>query len=195
MTKLMTPEQRDRLIQRYYDGETIGNEARQAEAILESDPEARELLDHFRSMSDVIRTEIADAVADEDFTSYWSDIHERLPKGPLTLETGDERDRALSAAGDVVVREVEMKAPRRSLWRTLFGPGLAAAGALAVVAALATPGLLGLEQTTSAGPAVATNVDHTADIEEIDSDGLMVMVTQESPDVPGITWITESEES
>jgi hypothetical protein len=195
MTTIMTPEQRDRLIQRYYDDETIGNEGRQAEALLKSDPEARELLDHLRSMSDFIRTDIAAAVADEDFSSYWSDIHERLPKGPLTLETGEERERAFAAAGDVVVREVEMKPPQRSLWRWLRGSGLALAGSLAVIAALFAPGLFGLDQMMPSGPAVATNVDHTAEIEEIDSDGLMVMVTQESPDAPGITWITESEES
>lgn len=195
MTVIMTPEQREQLIQRYYDGETIGNEGRQAEAILEADPEARELLSHLRSMSDVIRTDVAAAVADEDFSSYWSEIHERLPKGPLTLETGEERERAFAAAGDVVMREIPLAPPRQSWWRMLLGPGLATAGVLAVVVALFAPGIMGLEAGVPAGPAIATSVDHTVEIEEIDSDGLMVMVTQESADVPGIIWITESEES
>jgi anti-sigma factor RsiW len=193
MTPIMTPEQRDQLIQRHYDGETIGNEARQAEALLESDPEAQLLLENLRSMSDFIRTDIAAAVADEDFSSYWTDIHERLPKGPLTLETGEERERAFAAA-DVVVREVEMKPPQRTFWRWLRGPGLALAGTAAVIVAMFVPGLFGLDYMVPSEPAVATNVDHTAEIGEIDSDGLLVMVTQESPDAPGITWITESEE-
>ncbi|GEM_PF-1967533 len=195
MTVIMTPEERDQLIQRYYDGETLGNEGRQAEALLEADPEARQLLAHLRTMSDAIQTDIALAVAEEDFSSYWTDIHERLPKGPLTLETGEERDRAFAAAGDVVVTEVPMAPPRRSLWRMLFGPGLATAGALAVLVAFFAPGTFGLDASVPSGPAIATNVDHTVEIEEIDSDGLMVMVTQESAEVPGIIWITESEES
>ena len=41
----MTSEERDQLIQRYYDGETIGNESAVAERLLDEDPSARALLE------------------------------------------------------------------------------------------------------------------------------------------------------
>ena len=82
----MSPEERDQLIQRYYDGETVGNEAAQARAILERDPEARELIKELQNLSDKIKVEIEDAVAEEDFSSYWASIQSRLPHGPPTGE-------------------------------------------------------------------------------------------------------------
>ena len=144
----MNPDERDQLIQRYYDGETIGNEKAQAQALLESDPGARAALEQLQTLSDEIRIEISEAVADEDFSTYWSRIQSRLPTGPPTGEIEVLRDEDLdpgrveAAVGpEVVVRSPQaMGAPRRSWWPWVLGPALGAAAAAALVFAIGLPG-------------------------------------------------------
>jgi hypothetical protein len=176
----MNPEERDQLIQRYYDGETIGSESALAERMLADDPDARILLEGLRSLSNSIRIEIADAIAEEDFSEYWTDIRTKLPKGPLTLETGqDAREQAKQMVAQAA-RPLEAKA--RFDWRWLFGP-LAAGAALVLVFALQTP---------APAPTPAALADNHIDIEELESDGPMVMVQQDSDSVPAIVWFTET---
>ena len=176
----MNTEERDQLIQRYYDGETIGSEAALAQRLLEEDPEARMLLEGLRSLSDSIRIDIAEAVAGEDFSEYWTDIRGKLPKGPLTLETGED---ARSQAKEMVAQAARpLEAKTRFSWRWLMAP-LVAGAALALVFMVQTP-------ATSVPSQVA---DNHIDIEELDSAGPMVMVQQESDSVPAIVWFTETD--
>lgn len=188
----MNNEERFQLIQRYYDGETIGNENAVVERLLEEDPEARDLLASLREISGAIRTEVAAAVAEEDFSNFWSDVSTRLPKGPLTLETGQEAARRAQqiADGNLVVREPEaLEAPSAWGWlrNLLTGPGLAVAGAALCLVALFAPVWNGDE---SAVP--VAGIDQSVEVEEIDSPGTFVMVVQESADVPAIVWVTET---
>ena len=178
----MNTEEREQLIQRFYDGETIGSESALAQRLLDEDPDARMLLEGLRSLSDSIRIEIAEAVAEEDFSGYWTDIRTKLPKGPLTLETGEEaRSRARGMVAQAA-RPLESK-PRLS-WRWLFAP-LAAGAALVLVF---------MVQTT--GPVPPTPVaDNHIEIEELESAGPMVMVQQDSDAEPAIVWFTETSAS
>jgi len=142
----MSPEERDQLIQRYYDGETVGNEAAQAKAILESDPEARELIKELQCLSDNIKVEIQEAVAEEDFSSYWASIQSRLPDGPPTgeVETVPEEDSmpvpaVIAAEGrpDLVVGSPSTLAPPPRNWLSwLLGPAIGAAVATVLVLAV-----------------------------------------------------------
>lgn len=139
----MSPEERDQLIQRYYDGETIGNESAQAREILEKDPEARALIEQLQSLSDKIKVEIQEAVAEEDFSTYWASIQSRLPQGPPTgeVETVPDEDQGLleepaipSDRPDVIVHNPStLEPPRRSWLPWLLGPALGAAVATVVV--------------------------------------------------------------
>ncbi len=189
----MTNEERDQLIQRYYDGETVGNESAMAQQLLDADPEAQALLLSLRTISGAIRTEVAEAVAQEDFSSFWSDVSERLPKGPLTLETEQESARKAQAMADnLVAREAE---PIRSassfgwLKNLLTGPGLAVVGAALCIVALFGP----VWNSGDVALPVA-GMDQTIEVESIDSPGAFVMVVQESNEVPAIVWVTETDE-
>ncbi len=176
----MTPDERDQLIQRYYDGETIGREAELAERLLDEDPAAMALLDGLRTLSDSIRIDIAEAVAEEDFTGFWGDIQQRLPKGPLTLETGQE------PSGVVAQPSRPLEAKPRSWLRWIFAPA-ALAGAAAAV--------LMMTNTTSVPTAPTAIADNSIVIEELESAGGNVMVQQEHDDLPAIIWFSESETS
>lgn len=189
----MTNEARDQLIQRYYDGETVGNESAMAQQLLEADPDAQALLQSLRTISGAIRTEVAEAVAQEDFSSFWSDVSERLPKGPLTLETEQDSARKAQAMADnLIAREPE---PIRSgggfgwLRNLLTGPGLAVVGA-----ALCLVALFGPVWNSGDGALPVAGMDQTIEVESIDSPGAFVMVVQESNDVPAIVWVTETDE-
>lgn len=189
----MNSEERDQLIQRYYDGETIGNENAMVERLLEEDPHARDLLSSLRTISGAIRTEVAAAVADEDFSNFWSDVSVRLPKGPLTLETGqDAAKRAQQIAdGQLLTREPEelgARSPWSWLSGLLGGPGLAVAGAALCLVALFAP----VWSTEDPSAVPLAGVDQSIEVEEIDSPGAFVMVVQESTDVPAIVWVTET---
>jgi len=177
----MTPEERDQLIQRFYDGETIGREAEVAERLLEEDPQARQLLEGLRTLSDSIRIDIAEAVADEDFSGFWGDVQQRLPKGPLTLEQGQDRE------GVVAQPSRPLEAKRRPWLRWIFAPA-ALAGAAAAVLLMTGPPATAPEQPL----AVA---DHSIVIDALESAGGNVMVQQEHDDLPAIIWFTESESS
>ncbi len=178
----MNPEERDQLIQRYYDGETIGSESALAQRLLEEDPDARMLLEGLRSLSDSIRIEIAEAVAEEDFSEYWTDIRTKLPKGPLTLETGEDTRSQAREMVSQAARPLEAKA--RFSWRWLFAPMAAGAALLLVF------------MTQPPAPVAPTAVaDNYIEIEELESAGPMVMVQQESDDVPAIVWFTETDVS
>jgi hypothetical protein len=200
----MTREEREQLVQRYYDGETVGAEARLVERMLEEDPETRRMLESLREISDSIRVDVESAVADEDFSAYWADIKGKLPKGPLTLETGQEEGerRTLRAADDLLTRAPRALEERLPLWRrwSLLPVLATAAVTAALVLALRLPGTDGERSSGgtatgnggSAAPVAAGPVDYSIEIEEIDSPGPLVMVQQESDDVPAIIWIQES---
>lgn len=190
----MTNDERAQLIQRYYDGETIGNEAALAERLIDEDPEARALLESLREISGAIRTEVSAAVAQEDFSSFWDDLSERLPKGPLTLETGQDAARKaqrLAEEENLLVRDPEPISGGSWSWlrNLLSGPGLAVAGAALCVVALIGP----LWNTGGEALPVA-GMDQTIEVESIDSPGAFVMVVQESNEVPAIVWVTETDE-
>ncbi len=120
----MTPDERFQLIQRYYDGETIGNEVALVEKLLEEDEEAREILESLRMLSDTIKVDVARAVEEEDFSEYWDSIRVRLPEGPLTIEP------------EVAARPAEPIKQRPRLLRWFFGPALASAAAAVLAIAL-----------------------------------------------------------
>lgn len=176
----MNIEERDQLIQRYYDGETIGSESALAERVLEEDADARILLEGLRSLSDSIRIDIAEAVAGEDFSGYWTDIRGKLPKGPLTLETGQD---AREQARELVAQAARpLEARPRFNWRWIFAP-LAAGAALVLVF---------MPQTPATGPGPAAVASNAIEIEELESAGAMTFVQQESDAVPAIVWFTET---
>ena len=190
----MTSEERDQLIQRYYDGETIGNESAVAERLLDEDPSARALLESLRTISGAIRTEVDAAVAQEDFTSFWDDVAVRLPKGPLTLETAQDSAREaqrLAAEQNLLRRDPEPIGNGGWAWlrNLLTGPGLAVAGAALCLVALFAP------VWNAGGDALPlAGMDQSIEVESIDSPGAFVMVVQESSEVPAIVWVTETEE-
>ncbi|MCO4773288.1 MAG: hypothetical protein KDA24_24855 [Deltaproteobacteria bacterium] len=191
----MTNEERDQLIQRYYDGETLGNENALAERLLDDDPEARSLLESLRTISGAIRTEVDAAVAQEDFSSFWDDVAVRLPKGPLTLETGQDsaREAQRLAAEENLLAAGAPEPITATGWAwlrgLLSGPGLAVAGAALCVVALVGPMWSGGD-----GSLPVAGMDQTIEVESIDSPGAFVMVVQESSEVPAIVWVTETEE-
>ena len=169
----MTPEERDQLIQRYYDGETLGAEAALAEKLVAEDPEAAALLESLQDISDSIRVDIAEALAREDFSHYWDDIAQRLPSEPATLD-----DEVVAARAPAPITS------RRKPWfRWLFGPALSA-GALAALAVVVMPGITG-------GPDFGP-VTYAVEIESVESDGAMVIVTQATDDAPAIVSFQES---
>lgn len=173
----MNTEEREQLIQRYYDGETIGSEAALAERLIAEDPSAAALLDGLRQLSDSIRIDIVEAVAAEDFSDFWTDVRGKLPKGPLTLETGQE-DR--QRAREMVVSAAEPLATRaRPWWRWMLAPA-------AVMAAVLAVALLRGEPAT-VPPALASSTV----IEEVEATGYLTMVQQESDDLPPIVWFIE----
>ena len=182
----MTPEERDQLIQRYFDGETLGEEAARAKRLLDEDPGAAEQLAVLRTLSDSIKIDVAGALAEEDFSDYWANISERLNDESVSV-SGSE-------SADVVVVRVPQPMPGPpTLFDRLFGwAGLAAA---AGAAALIAVGIL-----TRGGPLVDPGtvpiaaIDHTIVVEEIESPGPLVMIQQEDASEPAIIWIVESNE-
>lgn len=183
-TPTMTIEERDQLIQRYFDGETLGNEAARVERMIDEDPAAAEQLAVLRTLSDSIKIDIAGALAEEDFSDYWANISERL----------SDESVALSESADSIVAEtLQPISGPPSLFERLFGwAGLAAAGG---AAALIAVGIL-----TRGGPLVdpgsvqVAAIDHTIVVEEIVSPGPLVMIQQEDGSEPAIIWIVESDE-
>lgn len=180
----MTSEERDQLIQRYFDGETLGEEAARAERLLEEDPAAAEHLAVLRTLSDSIKIDIAQVLAEEDFSDYWTDISERLNHEPV----------AISEAGGAIVAEAArpLAAPP-SLFERLFGwAGLAtAAGAAALIAVgILTRGA----PVVDPGIGAMATIDHTIVVEEIESPSSMVMILQENSSEPAIIWIIETDE-
>jgi anti-sigma factor RsiW len=184
MEPTMTPEERDQIIQRYFDGETLGEESARAERLLEEDPAAAEQLAVLRTLSNSIKIDIAEVLAEEDFSDYWANISERLNDEPI----------ALSEATDRIVAETSrpLAAPP-NLFERLFGwSGLAAA---AGAAALIAVGIL-----TRGGPVVdpgigaLATIDHTIVVEEIESPSSLVMIQQEDSSEPALIWIIETDE-
>lgn len=168
----MTPEERDHLIQRYYDGETLGAEAALAEKLLAEDPEAAAMLESLRDISDSIRVDISEALAREDFSHYWDDIAQRLPSEPATL---DDDVVATPASAPITTR-------RRPWFRWVFGPALSA-GAVAAIAIAMMPAITGPDL----GP-----ISYAVDIVEVESDGAMVIVTPATDSAPAIVSFQES---
>jgi anti-sigma factor RsiW len=180
----MTPEERDRLIQRYFDGETLGDEVAHAERLLDEDPAAAEQLATLRTLSNSIKIDVAGALAEEDFSEYWANISERLE---------DEAVAVTEATDSIIAESSKPLAGPPSVFERLFGwAGLAAA---AGAAALIAVGIL-----TRGGPLIdpapglLATVDHTIVVEEIESPGSLVMVQQGSSAEPAIIWIIESDE-
>jgi anti-sigma factor RsiW len=180
----MTPEERDQLIQRYFDGETLGAEAARAERLLDEDPAAVEQLAVLRTLSDSIKIDVAGALADEDFSNYWANISEGISDDPAAL---------IESSNTIVAEPLQPIAGPPGLFDRLFGwAGLAAA---AGAAALIAVGIL-----TRGGPLVDPGgtqiaaIDHTIIVEEIESPGPLVMIQQEDASEPAIIWIVESDE-
>ena len=143
MGDTMKPTEREELIQRYYDGETVGRESELAERMLQEDPVAQEILEGLVRLSGSIQLELDSAVEAEDFSGYWQQIEERLPDGPLSEEVATL---AVPAAADVVVgRPQRMGRPRRSWLPWLLGPSLGAAAA-AMLMVLLQPAELRVEE-------------------------------------------------
>ena len=164
----MTPDERFQLIQRYYDGETLGNEVQVVEQLLETDAEALEILESLRMLSDTIKVDVARAVEEEDFSSYWSSIQQRLPEGPLTIEP------------EVAARPAEPIRQRPRLLRWFFGPALASAAAAALAIAVFVP------QPPPAPSSFAV------EIEQIDGFGAAVDVIEATGDTPLLVSFVES---
>jgi hypothetical protein len=178
----------EQLIQRYYDGETIGQESELAEKMLREDPVAQEILEGLLRVSGSIQLDLDSAVASEDFSGYWNTIQERLPEGPLS---GEVASLASTSANDVVMgRKQRMNAPKRPWTAWLLGPSLGAAAAVLVMSLFVFPGDRN-EQDVSVAELPA--MDHTIDIESIESDGPLVMVMQENADEPAIIWFVETD--
>ncbi|MBJ95466.1 MAG: hypothetical protein CMP23_13470 [Rickettsiales bacterium] len=189
MGDTMKPTEREELIQRYYDGETVGRESELAERMLQEDPVAQEILEGLVRLSGSIQLELDSAVEAEDFSGYWQQIEERLPDGPLSEEVATL---AVPAAADVVVgRPQRMGRPRRSWLPWLLGPSLGAAAA-AMLMVLLQPAELRVDESPLA-VVPAAPADHTIDIESIESDGPLVMVMQENSEEPAIIWFVESD--
>ena len=180
----LTPEERDQLIQRYFDGETLGAESSQAERLLKEDPEAAELLATLRTLSDSIKIDVAGALAEEDFSEYWTNIAEGIAQEGVAVTRGPDSIVAEAAA--------PLAAPP-SLFDRLFGwSGLAAA---ASAAALIAVGVMNVsDPTVSSDVTPLAAVDHTIIVEEIESPSSLVMVQQENSEEPAIIWIVESDE-
>ena len=180
----LTPEERDQLIQRYFDGETLGAESSQAERLLKEDPEAAELLATLRTLSDSIKIDVAGALAEEDFSEYWTNIAEGI---------ADDGVAVTREADSIVAKSAEPLAAPPSLFQRLFGwSGLAAA---AGAAALIAFGVLNVGDSSVSGDSVPlAAVDHTMIVEEIESPSSLVMVQQENSEEPAIIWIVESDE-
>jgi hypothetical protein len=170
----VSPLERDRLVQRHFDGETVGREAAVAERLLESDADARALLDSLGVVADSVRFDIDDAVEAEDFSSYWSEIADRLPPGPMTLDP--DGDTVVHRASEVLV------ASRVGWLRRLLRPGLAAA---AVTALLAVALLAPLRPPRAP-------VSFAVEIEQVDSAGPSVVVVEATSDAPAIVSFTET---
>jgi len=186
----MNPTEQEQLIQRYFDGETIGRESELAEKMLRDDPAAQQILEGLVRLSGSIQLDLDSVVAEEDFSGYWDTIQKRLPEGPIT---GEVATLASASANDVVIgKRQRMSAPVRP-WLTWFlGPSLGAAAAVLAMAFFVLPGLRDDEGAQVAElPALST--DHTIDIESIESDGPLVMVMQENADEPAIIWFVESD--
>jgi anti-sigma factor RsiW len=179
MTIDITTRERDELIQRYYDGETLGREAEAAERLLETDPEARKMLSSLQSISKSISVDIAQALAGEDFSSYWASIEQRLPQTPPTWEPD----------GDIVVsrQAAPIEQPSVPWYRRLFSPGF---GALALAALVAIAILPNLDPAPS--PVDFEPVSYAVEIEEVESEGAMVIVQHATDTTPSIVSFTES---
>ena len=183
----MTPSEQEQLIQRYYDGETIGRESELVEEMLRSDPRAQEILDNLVILSDSIKIDLDLVVEQEDFSGYWNDIQRRLPEGPLT---GEITAVGRAANSDVVVRKGRrMASPSRPWMAWVLGPAFGAAAAAVVMGLFLMPAVQEGPPMV-AGPVVS---DHTIDIESIESDGPLVMVMQENSDEPAIIWFVETD--
>jgi hypothetical protein len=185
----MNPTEQEQLIQRYYDGETIGRESELAENMLRDDPAAQQILEGLVRLSGNIQLDLDSVVAEEDFSGYWDTIQKRLPEGP---PTGEVATLARASANNVVIgRRQRMSAPARPWLTWLLGPSLGAAAAVLAMALFVLPGLR--EDRAVQVAELPVLMDHTIDIESIESDGPLVMVMQENADEPAIIWFVESD--
>jgi len=183
----MTPSEQEQLIQRYYDGETLGRESDLAEEMLRSDPRAQEILENLVCLSDSIKIDLDSVVAQEDFSGYWDKIQSRLPEGPLS---GEIAVVGRAANEDVVVRRGQrMTSPSRPWLAWVMGPALGAAAAALFMALFVLPAA---REDVAPVAVLDTPTDHTIDIESIESDGPLVMVMQENSDEPAIIWFVET---
>lgn len=170
----MTPEERDQLIQRYYDGESIGAEAAQAEQLLQTDPEAKAMIESLRDISDSIQVDLAQALAREDFSTYWDDIAGRLPTGVPTADPDEV----------VVARTPEaIGEPRRPWYRWFMSPAFGAVAVAALVAVAVLPNMT--------EPELAP-VSFAVEIEEVETSGAMVVIQEASATSPAIVSFQES---
>lgn len=177
----MTSEEKERLIQRYFDGETLGQERALAERLVEEDPAAAEVLARLRTLSDSIKIDLEAVLAEEDFSQYWNNIAGRL---------GESSDVPVVEPGVVAAPEQEMVAPR-SLFDRLFGSmGLATAAAAAAIILVGV--FTRAPETSSSGLEVAA-VMPMSTIDEVESPSELVMVNQDSQDEPAIVWIVETD--
>ncbi len=177
MTIDITTQERDELIQRYYDGETIGREVELAEKLLQTDPEAQVLLKSLQDISNSISVDIAQALAGEDFSSYWSNIEARLDDAPATVEPDS----------DVVVARQAAPIPSVPWFRRLFTPAFGAVALAALVAVAVIPNLGTSPSPTGPGP-----LSYSVEIEEVESAGPLVIVQEATDSAPSIVSFTES---
>ena len=184
----MTISEREQLIQRYYDGETIGRESELVEEMLRTEPEAQQILEKLVMLSDNIKIDLSAAVAEEDFSEYWDNIQSRLPEGPLSGEVATVADAASAA---VVMRKGRRMAPPRRPWLAwVLGPALGAAAAALIMALFVLPAS---RQQAPVPVAEVASPDHTIEIDSIESDGPLVMVMQENSEQPAIIWFVETD--
>jgi len=185
----MTFSVREQLIQRYYDGETIGRESELVEEMLRTEPEAQQILERLVMLSDNIKIDLGAAVAEEDFSQYWDNIQSRLPAGPLSGEVSTVADAAGPAP--VVMRKGRRMTPPQRPWLAwVLGPALGAAAAALIMALFVVPASRSPEPVPLAEVAAP---DHTIEIESIESDGPLVMVMQENSEQPAIIWFVETD--
>ena len=164
----MTRREQRELVQRWFDGEALGAEERVASRLVADDPDSRDWLELMERLADGVRSDVEVAVQQEDFSGYWDSIADRLPAGPLTLQSDDQVLRQAPAA----------IARRRRGVRWLLRPAVAF---LAVLLAA-----LWLRAAPPASP-----VSYVVEIIEVDSSSAAV-VREATLDTPSMVSFVES---
>ncbi len=172
--------QRDELLQRFLDGDLSPQEAREARALMATDPEFSAGAERYRRLGDLMRELARSEAFEKDTDAIWARIEGGLASG---------RNDDIAPSGHARVWVSEVVAHRKRYWIPALGASVAGAVA-AIVMAMYVP----VDSVPITMPQAAELRSRVTDISLNSASTLVFEVETGSGGTAAILWVTADED-